>query len=133
MSDRRDNQEIRRFRVNFRFSIALIALVALSGLGIYLAGEGSEQRMSREAIGAAQRLLDTGNTDLAVRHLSQHLAIRPIDDAAALELKSRILARTAQTGDQIYEAARVHEQLLRLAPKASYSQDVRRRLVSLRA
>ena len=130
MSDRRDNQEVRRFRVNFRFSIALIALVALSGLGIYLAGEGSEQRMSREAIGAAQRLLDAGNTDLAVRHLSQHLAIRPID-AAALELKSRILARTAQTGDQIYEAARVHEQLLRLAPKASYSQDVRRRLVSL--
>ncbi len=138
MSDRRNPQIVRHFRLNFRVFAVLAVLSLVLGLGVYLAKEGRQRQMSRDTIAAATSLYqgghENGNADLAIRHLSQHLIAWPAD-ADALELKARILYEIATRGatnvDQTYDAARVNEQLLRLAPDEPFSQDVRRHLVEL--
>src|SRR4051794_6696615 len=106
------------------------ALAFAAGLGVYALSGSHERRMDREAVETARRLNEGGESDLAVRHLNQHLARRPTD-LAALGLKSEILAGTAKAPSQVLDAAKVHEQFLRGAPNDPSSQDVRRRLIRL--
>lgn len=119
-----------KLRLNLRVLMALLAVAFAVLCGIGLAARMQKGRMSREAIATAEKLRAAGETDLATRHLSQHLSAWP-GDAEALELKSRIMAETARSVNQLLEAAKVHEQLLRLAQDAPFSQDARRRLVAL--
>ena len=130
MSERRDPLIVHKFRVNFRVLIVLASLAVVIGLSVYFAGEGQQKRMSRATMEAATKLYESGDADLAIRHLSQHLIAWPAD-VDALELKGRILYKTASSIEQIYDAGRLHEQLLRVAPDAPFSQDARRRLVEL--
>ncbi len=129
MSGRRSNPTP-KLHLNSRVLIAFLAVGLTALLGIGFAARNHRSLMSREAIATAEKLLEAKEPDLATRHLSHHLAAWP-NDAEALELKSRIMAESARSMNQLYEAAKVHEQLLRLAQDAPFSQDVRRRLVAL--
>jgi tetratricopeptide (TPR) repeat protein len=126
----RRNEQAPKLYLNIRALIALLAVILTVALGIGLSARSQQRRMSREALATAEKLLKAGEPDLATRHLSEHLSASP-NDTAALELKSQIMAGTAQTLDQLVAASKVHDQLLTLAPEAGFSQDARRRLVEL--
>ncbi|MGE3822292.1 MAG: tetratricopeptide repeat protein, partial [Isosphaeraceae bacterium] len=133
MSRSNRNAPIRTTRVNVSAVAVVIALALVVGPGLYALNLFQARRISQEALASAARLRDAGEPDLAVRNLDQHLARNP-GDVDALGMKSEILASVAlRSGNPgLYiDAARVHEQFLRVAPNDPASQDVRRRLIEL--
>lgn len=130
MSKSKRNAPVRSIRVNYRGLLVVVAAAVVIGLGLFGLQLFQERRMTREALATARKLQAAGDSDLAVRHLSQHLALRP-RDIEALVLKSEILAAAAKGPGQMMEAAKVHEHLLRVAPDDPSSQEARRRLVDL--
>lgn len=110
--------------------LLVVGLLGLAVPAVLMARNYQLRQMSRAALAAAQTLRDQGEADLAVRHLNQHLETHPAD-ADALELKSRILAETAENHVQTIEAARVHDQFLRAARGDRRGPTAQRRLVRL--
>lgn len=121
---------VRTVKLNRLALLATVALLSAAGLSLYLLQGAQERRMSREALATARRLRDTGEPDLAARHLSQHLGLHP-DDVEALALRAELLAAAARGTDQYLGAAQAQEQLVRSAPDAPASQAARRRLADL--
>jgi tetratricopeptide (TPR) repeat protein len=130
VSKSKRNSPSRSIRVNYRGLLVVAVAVVVVGLGLFGLNVLQERRMTREAMAVAKRLHAAGDSELAVRHLSQHLALRP-RDIEALVLKSEILAAAARGPAQMFEAIKVHEHLLRVAPDEPASQPARRRLVDL--
>ncbi|MFO0910979.1 MAG: tetratricopeptide repeat protein [Isosphaeraceae bacterium] len=115
-------------RTNWTAAILLSCLVLAVVSGLYLVNMVQERRLSREALATAQRLEKDGEIDVAMRHLSQYLAMHPAD-ADALELKTRLMEKVATSPAQALDVARAYDQLLRLQPGGQYAQKARRRLV----
>ena len=104
-------------------------LVGVVGLGLWLMVTQPD-RLRATALSRAELAMAGGQPDKALRHLDQFLRVSA-DDVAALELKARILAEAARGPDDLLEAARWNDRLLRLDPGGIGRQATRRRLAEL--
>ena len=104
-------------------------LAGVVGLCIWLKMTQSD-RLRATALTQAERALKDGRPDKALRHLDHFLGTSP-DDVPALELKARILAEAARGTDELREAARWNDRLLRIDPGGADRQSTRRRLAEL--
>ena len=132
-----------RWSVNPRAAAALAVLFVVGTLGVWALRREQELRALSAVLALARNYREAGDPDLAIRHLNQCLAgfdgqtaarvspARRSGLVALLDLKTRILAETARSPDQMLAAAKFHEQLLRLEPAGERSQAARRRLVTL--
>ena len=84
-------------------TIALAVLVAATAGGAVLLRGYYKQRVSREAMAVAHKLYDSGDSDLAIRHLAQHLLAQPAD-RDALALRAEILSKQARYSGQVLAA-----------------------------
>jgi tetratricopeptide (TPR) repeat protein len=106
-----------------------IVFIAILALGVWLKVTQSA-RLRKSALAQAEHALAEGRADTALRHLDHFLGASP-EDVPAIELKARILAEAARGGDQLLEAAKWNDRLLRLDPNGPGRQATRRRLAEL--
>ena len=117
-------------RLNLRALIlTAVGLAAILGGCVWLKGSEA-RRLRRGVLIQAERALKAGRGEKALRHLNRFLESSPAD-VAALELKARLLAESAQGGDQLREAAQVNDFLLRVDPEGVGRDETRRRLADL--
>lgn len=126
------NSPARRWHLNVRGLIGLIAVVAV--VAVILTGwafwRGRNATTALRDQAEIQLNANPPHYDLALSYLDAYLKHHP-DDPQALDRKSDVLAKLAQTPDNIQAAITVGEHALRLQPDGPEADATRRRVVGL--
>ena len=118
-------------RFNARAAALLLVVTSMTAIGLvafYFVHQRS--RLRDGAMATAGRLAREGRVGLAVRNLDELLRLQP-DAMDALELKARLLARSARTVEELLGAGFVNDQLIRADPNGPGVQEARRRAADL--
>ena len=107
------------------------------GLALVVVAVGSlswrsfnDNRLRKNALAIASGIAQKGDVDLAIRHIDRYLANWP-NDLPGLELRAKLLTDAARSMDQVLEAARANDLLVRLDPDSPGRRESRRKLADL--
>ena len=102
--------------VHWKHAAILCLLILVLCFSFPVAKYFNDQKVRQSAILQAEEAQKKGDIDLALRHLDGYLAKSP-DDIPVLEMKAKILAKVDLPKNQLLDAARALDQLVRLDPK----------------
>jgi tetratricopeptide (TPR) repeat protein len=112
--------------INWKALITMLVIGLSLGavaLGLTMARQGQSHGSVEREIA---RLVDAGRDDLAIRLINQYLAQKP-DEPVILQHLARLLARRAETLEQLLGASRVYERLSQVASGQPKLQDATQR------